>query len=511
MRTILLVAYLSSALATTMAAAPAQDPAIFRSGTRLVEVDVTVRNKNGPVTGLTRDDFTLYDCKPWQRDLTHPMNPCKGKRQPVEVFREVNDATSQTSGVVSNGATNTGEPIASATVVLLDQLNTPNELKSYQRFRVAEFLKSAGDKNRFAVYALGKDLHLLMDFTSDPEKLAQALAHLDSGEQFTFATDPAGDGFAIQEAIAQGDIKCRITLEAVKTIAQHMDGMQGRKNLVWIGQQAVPECLSQPPRLHFLLGQANIAVYPVMVRSLLGPTNVLGATSIANGRRLPPPPGGPAMSAQLNNRLLGESLGGTGFGDASDILAAVLAAEEDSKSYYVLGFYPADDDLDGQTHQLTLQVSRKIAARPGFTLRYRQIYLATKTGAPEEDKPFITDLFQSPLDSAAIGVTGTVTPGRVAITVNLANVQFQRQDDRWIGSLQTALRLESKENGVLLTTAPILQPVPLSLTDTELQAMRAYGLTIVLPLPHGAKPGTAHIVVQDVANGAAGSVRVAIP
>ena len=43
-----------------LVATPQNQPT-FRAGTRLVEVDVVVRNKNRPVAGLTKDDFTLFD------------------------------------------------------------------------------------------------------------------------------------------------------------------------------------------------------------------------------------------------------------------------------------------------------------------------------------------------------------------------------------------------------------------------------------------------------------------
>ena len=53
---------------------PAQEtPPTFRTGTRLVEVSVTVSGKQGvPVKDLTKEDFTVFD---------------KGKRQEIAFFR----------------------------------------------------------------------------------------------------------------------------------------------------------------------------------------------------------------------------------------------------------------------------------------------------------------------------------------------------------------------------------------------------------------------------------------
>jgi VWFA-related protein len=473
-------------------------------------VDVVVRDKNGPIAGLTKDDFALYDCK-------SPVRICKGNRRAIDLFREVDalalpptpPAISLAPGAVSNRIRGNGEPVSSATVVLVDQLNTLFSLKGYERLRVTEFLKSIGDKDRIALYSLGKDLHILQDFTDDPQKLMDAVAHIDSGDQLTFAQDDGTDGFGGMEAQALGDEKLAITRDAIRALVRHIEGIPGRKNLVWIGQQ-VPLADKQA---RFLLGQANIAVYPVMVRSLLGSGN------IASSRAAPAPPGAFAIGMQLANQDRGRSLGGEGFGDAAEALTAVRAAEEDSKDYYVLGFYPAEADLDGATHQLTLDMSKKVSKRPDLTLQYRQVYLAAKPGAALQDaKPAVTDLLLSPLDATAIGLTASIEPDpskpgarQIRTAIDLADLHLEREGERWTGSLEVSARLESKENGVILLTPTLTETLAISFTDAELQARRASGLVMTLPLPATARPGSAHIVVQDAATGTAGSVRIPIP
>src|SRR5271154_1651174 len=89
-RTALLLVAAIGAISTS-----AQDQAIFRSGTRLVEVDVVVRDKNGIVKGLTKDDFGLIDCKASERNINRPFSACKGKHQALGMFREVDAAIPQ--------------------------------------------------------------------------------------------------------------------------------------------------------------------------------------------------------------------------------------------------------------------------------------------------------------------------------------------------------------------------------------------------------------------------------
>jgi hypothetical protein len=231
---------------------------------------------------------------------------------------------------------------------------------------------------------------------------------------------------------------------------------------------------------------------------------------------------------QRANEDLGKSLGGAGFGDAADALHAVRTAEEDSKNYYVLGFYPADTDLDGATHQLTLEVAKAVTKRPDLTLQYRQVYLADRPSAKlpndklPDDRPAVTDLFLSPLDATSIGLTASIEPDplqaghrEVRVTIDLADIHMERQVEdnagRWTGSLQLSTRLESTEGGAIQVTPSLSKTLLLDFTDANLQARRATGLVLTLPLPAEAKPGSAHIVVQDTATGAAGSVRVPIP
>src|ERR1700683_2085926 len=109
--------------------AAAQEQAVFRAGTRLVEVEVVVRDKNGPVKGLTKDDFTLLD---------------QGKPQSIAIFRSAATYPAPSAplppGTVSNRLDSRGESINGATVVLFDQLNTRFDLKAYQRTEMIKFL-----------------------------------------------------------------------------------------------------------------------------------------------------------------------------------------------------------------------------------------------------------------------------------------------------------------------------------------------------------------------------------
>ena len=95
----------------------AQIPPTIRTETRVVQVDVEVRDSHGqPVAGLKREDFTLTDA---------------GKPRAISIFSveseapappEARPATALPSNVFSNRSS-AARPAPHATVILLDAIN----------------------------------------------------------------------------------------------------------------------------------------------------------------------------------------------------------------------------------------------------------------------------------------------------------------------------------------------------------------------------------------------------
>src|SRR5579872_1293800 len=142
-----------------------QEPT-FSAGTRLVQVDTIVRNNSGPVAGLTKDDFTLFD---------------NGKPQRIAVF-SVRSARSPAAtavrlpaGAVSNRLNSRGEVPASATILLIDRLNTPIRDQPYANRKIVKFLQARGSRDSIGIYTLGNRLRVIQDLTSDPDRLARAV------------------------------------------------------------------------------------------------------------------------------------------------------------------------------------------------------------------------------------------------------------------------------------------------------------------------------------------------
>ena len=123
----------------------AQTEPVFHAGTRLVQVDVVVRNKSGPVAGLKKEDFSLLD---------------EGSPQQISLFsvttqHSSKQATPLPAGTVSNRLSRLGEAPASATVLLIDRLNTPINSQPYANQKVIRFVGTNGGRARLGIYTLG--------------------------------------------------------------------------------------------------------------------------------------------------------------------------------------------------------------------------------------------------------------------------------------------------------------------------------------------------------------------
>lgn len=231
---------------------PAQKPQdqgipVIKMTTRLIQVNVVVHSKDGrPVEDLTKEDFVLLD---------------KGVEQKIRYLSvtkagtPANQPAAPQAGTYSNRYTKsavTGEMEAvalpnSITVILLDGLNTKLFQQEAVKQALIKFLGNLQRGDRVAIYTLGRELRVLHSFTSDTQSLLRVLTrkkndpsspeshssfedentNVDALDQLSDRANQMVADFAQQE-------RTRATLEALEAIANHLAGMPGRKNLIWL-------------------------------------------------------------------------------------------------------------------------------------------------------------------------------------------------------------------------------------------------------------------------------------
>ena len=328
---------------------------------RFVELSAAVRDHKGQnISDLKKTDFTVFD---------------RGKPQTISVFRSETTARqfaklALASNVYANRLTKRGEVPTAATFIVFDGLNTRFRNKTEAAQQLLAFLREIDFDDRLGIGVLGRKIALLHDFTDDPEHLLKLLSNARADHpdmsMFTDAMEAVTDPEKVDPV--------NRTLAALETIANHLAGVPGRKNLVWLSDRF-------PSDLGLSLG-APAAANPAAARAL----RAIDASSMA-------------IYAVVKNpgAIIGlaESSGGHVF---PSLRSAVRASIEDGNSAYTLGFFPSSGDLDGSYHPITLKVEES-----GVEVRARKGFIAFKDAPPEGQIEAATlETVASTLDSTAI-------------------------------------------------------------------------------------------------------------
>lgn len=504
-------------------AQPPEEPVstpVFHTTARLVQVDVVARKHGSAVAGLTRDDFTVLD---------------DGNPQNIVLF----SATSQIAagpagaplapGTISNRLEPARATRANATVLLIDQRNTPQSDQAFVMQRIVKFLESrrtnAGQPDRIALYTFGRDgaLHVSQEPTDDTELLLRA-ATLLKPHSPSFRTDDSGES---HDESAPFELQSRVmdTTEVLQAVARHLASVPGRKNLIWItagfplvsmeGSKLLADFNPRMEAAARALTTANFAFYAVDALGLRG--SLSGMTDIpdAASARLyqytqfaafvrPDSAFRPAFAPSENAMSRLASLtGGLTFADNDGIEASIQRALDDSDLGYTLGFYIPQTDGPAAWHKLSVKVNR-----PGIKVRYRSKYFVPGTSAPENELADLRALLRTPLDAtelqlAAQSRTDESRPGfcRIHIAVDLHNVHLEPRNNDWVGAVDLSLMVEGSR--ALRRITGNLR-IPGDALATTLQK----GLWLDDSIAVEGGSGALDVVAQDRATGAAGTIRL---
>lgn len=545
------------------------DQLLIRTGTHVVLVNVVVKDKHGkPVEDLKRDDFTLRD---------------NGREQKITLFAL--EKASQTATVASSSParltfTNRPGPENQAvTVFLFDELNTQLTDQDLAKKDFLRYLRALPADSRVAVLVLGDSLSLLHDFSQDMASLLAALAkHANRvNPEVTAETAPPASSNSLtgdRQTTAMWDsfmqssnqpyieytrtVRATRTAAALETIAGHLEGIPGRKTLIWIsggfpiqlGLNNVVDGMSQsdtnarqsgrsggrggsgggggaksggivPPiassanasnadmpgtgqsfesdvaRAIRALNESDVAVYPVDARGIALPP-ALQADRASLGKRNSPPKAAPPPDFNYETlETLAEETGGRAFHNINDLNAAIQEAAGDSRVSYSLAFSVPADGLDGSFHRLEVT-----AKRPDMKLRYRPGYVAARDAAVA---PSLADAITHPIALAGIGFHVHLEPVeggyQASVTIDPRNITLEPKDGKWTGSLQFLVVVGKVEQ---LTT------IPLSFTDALYRQIQDQGLKL------GARvktpPGTTGFSLgfRDIPSGMVGTLHVSL-
>jgi hypothetical protein len=234
---------------------------------------------------------------------------------------------------------------------------------------------------------------------------------------------------------------------------------------------------------------ANIVLYPVLVRATSGELC----------------PGVPISAAEG----LAAVTGARAFFDSLDLTFALRTTQEDASITYVLGYYPAEEMLDGKYHTITVKLFKKAPEKQTLEVHYRPGYLATKAALPTPS-PTPEELFNGPVNSARIGLVAQASPTAqrpglydVRVMVDLHDIHLEQKDGHFVGAFDLFFRNPSSKDSVYVAN------VPIDFTEKEFLSALENGFPVSIG---GTEPdsGEIRLVVRDRATGIAGSLRVPV-
>jgi VWFA-related protein len=438
-------------------ASPSVPPvATIRVSAKAVAVDVVVTDSKGrPVKGLHPQDFQVMEDGKLQnvhsfREFTDGnesdgLQNDGGKKDPSPATTVPSTPTTpaKTSRNVFSNQVHAPDPGA-VTLVLFDMLNTPMQDQTYARQQLIKFLQNKPKNLQFALctMSVGSRLRLIQGFTPDETLLvAAAKGKRDTPKAIRWqistqgvdnAVDTVGQlaaagrtsGFQgllsalqetqVQEQVSDTGERAGITVDSMMVLARYLSGIPGRKNIVWLSgsfpisiaasnnsnNPAVdnPNYTYKIKRVTNLLAEAQVAVYPVDVRGLIGgglsadtamestlpsgPQDLSAASVISPIPAIPQSMQDLAQEAAERDTLIqfATATGGRAFYNTNGIRDAIATAAQQGSNYYALSYSPANKIYDGKFRKIKVQLAEK-----GYSLHYRQGYYADDFRNPARD------------------------------------------------------------------------------------------------------------------------------
>lgn len=394
---------------TAVPAVPAVPKGVVKFGatTQLVVVDVTVKDKSGnPIKGLKPADFNITEDGRKQDIKFFTYQELEETATPPEPVpaRPPAPAPAPQATVVKPVTANQIAPAKPGEVkykdrrllvMFFDMTSMPIQDQIRAQTAAQKFLKTQmTPSDLMAVMTFASDLKVLQDFTDDRDALAKVIKGLTLGEGSDLAVDGATGADNEEDvgaAYTADDSEFNIfntdrKLAALESAARMLGALPEKKALVYFASGVSKTGVDNEAQLRGTINAAirnNVAFFPIDARGLVA-TAPLGDATKAS-------PGGGGMysgssarsqqsSAQRSQDTLytlAADTGGKALIDNNDLALGIVQAQKEISSYYILGYYSANEKLDGRYRRIKLQPAPELQAKVG-KLDYRQGYFAGK-------------------------------------------------------------------------------------------------------------------------------------
>ena len=382
-------------------AAAAQEPGPpvrFTTTTNLVIVNVFVRDRAGlPIVGIKKDDFAvLEDGKP-QSVAIFEFQRLAGEDQPA--LAPAPRLTTPRAAAVPQPAITTSAPgqirykDRRLIVLLFDFSSMPAADQIRSQEAALKFLRrNMTPDDMVSVMTFGADLKVAQDFTGDRALLESIISGFRAGEASELAevgeTGDTESGADTGAAFIADETEFNVfntdrKLSALETAVRMLGSLPEKKAMVYfssgVGRTGV-ENQSQLSSTVNAAVRANVSFYPVDARGLAALPPGGEASQAA-------PRGTGVFSGQAQRQqreqfsdqqetlyTLAEDTGGKALLDSNDLTAGIVQAQQDIRSYYILGYYSTNARQDGRFRRIQV----RLTGQPRAQLDYRSGYFGAK-------------------------------------------------------------------------------------------------------------------------------------
>ncbi|HEY9142224.1 MAG TPA: VWA domain-containing protein [Bryobacteraceae bacterium] len=379
----------------------------FSTTRQLVVEDVIVKSQNGsPVDNLKASDFLVTeDGKPQQ------ISVFEFQKLSNEAVPAPSPALQQRTQVAAAAPAPAVKPLTAVEiapekpgdlkyrdkrlmVMFFDMTSMPIQDQMRAQASALKFLNTQMTaSDLMAIMTFASDIKVVEDFTDDRDLLAQDIKKLVIGEGLgldeTVSDDSASDTGA---AFQQDDTEFNIfntdrQLSALETAVKMLASLNEKKALVYFASGMTRNGLDNQAQLQATINAAirsNVSFYPIDARGLVAAAPLGDATKGSPGSQgMYSGSSARAVTSNFQGQqetlyTLASDTGGKALLDNNDLSMGIVQAQKDISSYYIIGYYSANEALDGRFRRVKIALKDKDTAARVARLDYRQGYYASK-------------------------------------------------------------------------------------------------------------------------------------
>ena len=366
----------------------------FRTQSELVLVNVTVRDKSGNfLRGLKPEDFTILEDNKPQKVVSFDI-------ENIDAVANVDVAqTKPLSGVAAEQGS--AAPIAAAPdsanlfkdrrlIVLLFDLTgmEPDEIDRAITSAEHYVDTQMAPADLVSIVSLGSSLLVNQDFTADHQLLKKQLDAFGegSGQGYEEGTTGSTEGTPdTGQPFTADDTEYNIfntdrRLEAIRSVAEKLSHLQQKKSLIYFSSGMDRTGIENQSELRAAVNAAvrsNMAIYSMDMRGLQA--LVAGGEAQSASLRGTSAYSGQSTINALNSNFttqetlvtLASDTGGRAFLDSNDFSQVFKGVQQDTSTYYLLGYHSTNPARDGRYRRISVKVNV-----PGGKIDYRKGYYA---------------------------------------------------------------------------------------------------------------------------------------